>query len=51
MSKKTGDKLYKLSVNYETIKTCQSTISSIYHEIGSILTEEREEKDMRKADM
>jgi ATP-dependent RNA helicase DDX27 len=33
------------------VKACQTTIAGIYHEIGQILTEEREEKDMRKADM
>ncbi len=51
MSKKTGDKLYKLNINQEAVKSCQTTIANIYHQIGSILTEEREEKDLRKADM
>jgi hypothetical protein len=41
MSKKTGDKLYKLNVNFDTVKTFQTTIAGIYHEVGSILTEER----------
>lgn len=41
MSKKTGDKLFKLNINHDTVKASQATILSIYHEIGSILTEER----------
>ena len=51
MSKKTGDRLFKLNVNQEAVTACQNTISGIYSEIGQILTEEREEKDLRKADM
>jgi len=42
MSKKTGDKLFKLNVDEEVVKKNQSTISGIYNEIGTILTEERE---------
>jgi hypothetical protein len=41
MSKKTGDKLFKLNVDDEVVKKYQSTILGIYHEIGAILTEER----------
>ena len=51
MSKKTGDRLFKLNVNQEAVTACQNTIAGIYSEIGQILTEEREEKDLRKADM
>lgn len=51
MSKKTGDRLYKLNVNDEAVKKFVSTITGLYKEIGSILTEEREQMDMRKADM
>lgn len=42
MSKKTGDRLYKLNVNDEAVKKFVSTITGLYKEIGSILTEERE---------
>ncbi len=51
MSKKTGDRLFKLNVNHEAVAACQATIAGVYAEVGQILTEEREEKDMRKADM
>jgi ATP-dependent RNA helicase DDX27 len=51
MSKKTGDKLFKLNVNDEAVKKFQQTIQGLYREIGAILTEEREEQVMRKADM
>jgi hypothetical protein len=41
MSKKTGDKLFKLNLNDEAVKKFQQTILGLYREIGAILTEER----------
>lgn len=51
MSKKTGDKLYKLNISHEAVKGGESRIKSVEKEIYSIFAEEHEERDMRKADM
>lgn len=51
MSKKTGDRLFKLNVNDNSIQKCQRIISGLEREIDSIWAEEREEKDIRKAEM
>jgi hypothetical protein len=37
MSKKTGDKLYKLNISHEAVKSGESKIKSIEKEIYSIL--------------
>ena len=51
MARKTGDKLYKLNVAADVVKKTQTTIQGLYNEIGAILTQEREEMTLRKADM
>lgn len=49
MSKKTGDKLFKLSVNELAIKENIVKIKDLEKDIFHILSEEREERDLRKA--
>lgn len=51
MSKKTGDKLYKLTIDEKVVQTNLKKIHSMFRDIENILMEEREERDMRKADM
>lgn len=51
MSKRTGDRLFRLNVNEQSIKQCEQTINSLYREIGVILSQEREEQVMRRAEM
>lgn len=51
MSKKTGDKLYKLTVNEEAVGRYCTTIAGLGKEIAAIVSEEWEEREMRKAEM
>lgn len=51
MSKKTGDKLFKLTLDEKVVKENMKAISQLESDINAIMFEEREERDMRKADM
>ena len=51
MSKKTGDKLFKLTLDEKIVKESLKNINSLSGDISNILEEEREERSMRKADM
>jgi hypothetical protein len=51
MSKKTGDKLFKLTMDDKVIRDKMKEIASLDKDISHILAEEREERDLRKADM
>ena len=49
MSRRTGDKLFKLNINDQAVQTSQRSISRLRREIEVIMGEEREERDIRKA--
>ena len=51
MSKKTGDKLFKLTIDEKIVKENERKINSLSYDINNILAEQREERDLRKADM
>ena len=51
MSKKTGDKLFKLTIDEKIVKANLKKILGMNRDIENILMEEREERDIRKADM
>lgn len=42
MSKKTGDKLFKLTIDEKIVKQNMKEISSLAYDINNILAEERE---------
>lgn len=51
MSKRTGDKLFKLNINEDAVRSSQKTINSLRREIEVISAQEREERDIRKEEM
>ena len=51
MSKRTGDRLFRLNINDQSVKHCQTSISGLHREIEVIMSQEWEEKSIRKAEM
>ena len=51
MSKKTGDRLFKLNISEQSVKQCSSSINRLRREIETIQNQEREEMSIRRAEM
>ena len=51
MSRKTGDKLFKLNVKDDTIKKTGKEIQELDRDIQDIVAQEREERQLRLAEM
>jgi ATP-dependent RNA helicase DDX27 len=49
MSKKTGDRLFRLNVNDSSVRQCQQSIARLHREIEVIMAQEWEERNIRKA--